>query len=592
MAARAPMLLLTAPEEGARFDAYLDEVLRSEGWCLHEHRRAEAGMTAGELAQFGLVLVSHGAAQVLAPEAVEQYLEGGGRVIAVKPPREWGPLFGLTARTSETYATVRDAYLRIAAEHSWLTGFPALDLQLPGEVHVYEPGSARPLGLIAGQRGQATEFPAVAVARRGRGLGVLFAFDLGACIVALHQGRPGNASNGPDPDANRDGKFTADDLFEGMRDFSLRHVPQADVLQDLLTRIILGLTAESLPLPRLWHFPNAAPALLLLDGDGDGMSREDLHATLGVCERHGAHFGFFLMQQQIDDFNPVEVNAVRARGHSFGPHPWTSLRPTIDQWRAEIEGICARFRSRFGFAAESLRSHSVIFPGWDESPRIFADAGLRLDTSFMQGYRYQSGYLNGSALPARFVDREGRVLDCWEQSTILGDDTLVTTKVMLPPKTEQECIDLSREAMEELARRYHGVFHPYFHPINVGGHGRVHTARWLEAVLAEGARLGMPAPSPDQWLHFTQARRAARIHGVSWDRGRRELHFGLLAAEGAQSLTILLPPCAGVGPEHILLDGEVVDGRSVSHEGLGWTALMLDVAAGQRRVITARYPTA
>jgi len=551
-----PMLLLTAPDEQRPFDAHLDEVLHSEGWCLHEHRRADRGMSAADLAGFALVIISAGAAALLDAGAVEQYVAAGGRAIVFKPPREWGPMFGLAPRVAETYATVRDAYLRIVGDHPWLRNFPALDLQCPGEVEVYEPGDAEPLAFIAGQRGQATEFPAAALARVGAGAAVMFAFDLAECIVSLHQGRIANASNGPDPDANRDGKFTADDLFEGMRDFDLRHVPQADVLQDLLTRVILGLGADAMPLPRLWHFPHAAPGLVLVDGDGDGMNRDDLRATVDVCDRHGAHFGFFLMDDQIADFDPAEVNAVRDRGHAFGPHPWVSFRPTVAQWGDGVARICADFRARFGFDPESLRAHSCIFPGWDESPGIFADCGLRLDTSFLEGYRFQSGYLNGSALPARFVDRGGRALDCWEQSTVHGDDTLVTTKVMLPTKSEQECIDLS-------LCRYHGVFHPYFHPVNVGGHGRIHTARWLDTVLAEGARLGMPSPSPDEWLHFTEARRAAGIADVTWDPATGELRFRIEGGLPISGLTVLLPRHAGGAPERAMVDGAPGDLRAI-----------------------------
>lgn len=584
-----PMLLLTAPDRERPFDAYLDEILHSEGWCLHEHRRAEPGMSAADLMDFALVVISTGAAALLDPGTVEQYLTAGGRVITFRPPRQWGPLFGLTPRTAETYATVRDAYLRVADGHPWLRDFPAPDLQVPGEADVYELHTARPLAFIAGQRGLPAPFPVISAADTGAGVGVLFAFDLAGVIIAYHQGRITNASNGPDPDANRDGKFTADDLFEGMRDFSLRHVPQADLLQDLLTRVILGLTADVLPLPRLWHFPDAAPGLVLVDGDGDGMNRDDLAATVEVCERHGARFGFFLMDEQIATFDPEEVRELRARGYGFGPHPWVTFRPTVDQWRAEVRRICADFRARFGFDAESLRAHSCIFVGWDESPRIYADCGLRLDTSFAQGYRFQSGYLNGSALLARFIDREGRLIDCWEQSTILGDDILVTTKTMLPAHTEQQCIELSLQIMRELAHDYHGVFHPYFHPINVGGHGRMHTAHWLDVVLAEGARLGMPSPSPEQWLHFTEARRVVAVRDVVWDHATGVLSFRLQAPLAVSGLTVLLPPHGGVAPALATVEGEAADLRAVPHENLGWSALQLNLQAGAEASIAAHY---
>ncbi len=589
MSAAAPMLLLTAPDEKLPFDAYLNEVLRSEGWRLHEHRRAESAMSAADLAGFPLVIISRGAAERIGADEVQRYLSAGGRVIAFRPPCEWGPLFGLAPRAAETYATVRDAYLQVRGEHAWLGGFPALDLQLYGEADVYEVDGAQPLAWLAGQRGQATAFPAVALARGGNGAGVMFAFDLAECMVLHHQGRIANASNGPDPDANRDGKFTADDLFEGMRDFGLRHVPQADVLQDLLTRVILGLTSRVAPLPRLWHFPDAAPGLLLVDGDGDGMNRDDLHATLHICDRHDARFTFFLMDEQIAAFEPSEVRAIRERGHAFGPHPRASLRPTVQEWSDAVARICRDFRQRFGFAPESVRMHSCILPGWDEAPRALVECGLHLDTSYLEGYRFQSGFLNGSALPARFVDREGRVLDCSQQSTVLGDDTLVTPKTMLPPKSEEECIDLSLRLMQELAQLYHGVFHPYFHPINVGGRGRMHTARWLDEVLTEGRRLGLPSPSCDEWLHFNEGRRAAQIERVTWDPGLGELRFRIQGGLPIRGLTVLLPRHAGSAPEHATVGGDPSDLCPVAHERLGWTAMQLDLTPDAGTQVSVSY---
>ncbi len=489
-----------------------------------------------------------------------------------------------------TYSTVRDGYLQISGEHPWVADLPALDLQCPGEAHVYETESAELLAVIAGQLSMATGFPAVALAQVGEGAAVVFTYDITQCIVALHQGRIANASNGSDPDANRDGKFTGDDLFEGMREYHLRHVPQADVHQDLLVRAIRGLTTDGPPLPRLWHFPHSAPGLLLVDGDGDSMIWEDLEWTVETCERYGAHFSFFLMDAQIAEFDPAAVREVRERGHAFGPHPWAVFQPTPEEWRAEIERITGDFERAFGFRGRTLRAHSCIFPGYDETPAILADSDLRLDTSFTSGYRFQSGYLNGSALPARFVDRNGDVMDCWEQSTVHGDDTLWTTKTMLPPHSEEQCIELSLGVMRELAVLYHGVYHPYFHPVNLGGRGAVPTPRWFEMVLEEAACLGMPAPSCEEWLDFSDARRAARVGEVTWDADT--LRFSLTSELAVKALTILLPPHAGATPVTAKVDGEPVILIRVPHEKLGWTALELDLCAGQTVSVSATWASA
>ena len=578
MSANAPMLLLTAPDEALPFDAYLDEILHSEGWCLHEHREADPGMTAEDLAQFALLIISRGAAHRLDLGEVERYLRGGGRTVCLRPPREWATLIGLEPRLDETYAILRDGYLRVRDDHPWTRALPALDLQLHGEADAWEAGGAEALAWLAGQRGMATPFAAVAHGRVGDGQAALFAFDLTECIVLHHQGRIANASTGPDPDANRDGKFTADDLFEGMRSYELRHVPQADVLQQLLSYAIIGLTADAPPLPRLWRFPDAAPGLVLVDGDGDQMCPDDMRATVEVCERHNAHFTFFLMDEELEAFDPQEIRDFRARGHAFGPHPRVPLRPSVEEWRSEVARITADMTRRLGFDPVSIRMHSCILPGYDEAPRTLADLGLALETSFLQGYRHQSGYLNASALPARFVGRSGEVLDCWEQSTVLGDDTMVTTKTMLPVNSEQQCIDLSLTLMRELATRYHGVFHPYFHPINVGGHGRMHTARWLGEVLGEAQRLGMPAPSCDEWIAFTRGRREARIADLQRDDD--EVSVRLQAGRSVEGLTVVVGDASRVE-----VDGAPCD---FADRPAG-RAVCVDLASGEELSVTARY---
>ena len=582
-----PLLLLISPDETHVFDRYLDEVLLIEGYNCRDVIEG-ATPSPAELAQYAVTIISGGAAARMEPERVVEYVTGGGNAIILRPPLAWLSHFGLKAR-GETYAILRDGYIHADDTDPWVGGLPALDLQIPGECNVYESESADALAVLAGQRGISTGFPAVAKCPLGAGTAVVFCYDLADVIVQLHQGRIEHASNGPDPDYERDGKFTAGDLFGPMRDFELRSVPQADVHQDLLVRIVRGLTERTLPIPRLWHFPKAAPGMILLDGDGDGMVWADLEWTVQTCSKYGARFSFFLMDQQIDDFSREAIDEVRAMGHSFGPHPWVSLRPTVEEWRQCVTAIVGRMEAKYGSAGRALRSHSVIFPGWDESPKLFVENGLRLDTNFMAGYRYQSGHCNSSALPAKFVDREGQIVDCYEQSTIHGDDTLWTTKTMLPPHDEQGCIDLALAALRDVVMRYHGVFHPYFHPIALGGRGQMPTARWFQEVLALAEEMDLDAPSADEWLDFNDGRRAVEIADLAWDPDNATLSFTVSAPLAVDGLTLLLPSCAGMCPVSVEVDGEPIDSIEVGFEELTWAAVVLSLSAGESREVLVEY---
>ena len=82
---------------------------------------------------------------------------------------------------------------------------------------------------------------------------------------------------------------------------------------------------------------------------------------------------------EIQSFAPDAVAAVFARGHDFGPHPWTGHTPTPEAWAEEVAAITARLRDKFGLDPVAQRCHCIIFPTWDHSARTLGGLGLGLD---------------------------------------------------------------------------------------------------------------------------------------------------------------------------------------------------------------------
>ena len=97
-AAPRPILLLQSPGANHPFDAYLEEVLLTEGYNGYEKR---SPAEAGDLTRFALVLVARGAAAQMNAETVLNYVRQGGRAVVFQPPRDWAARFGLqpAART-------------------------------------------------------------------------------------------------------------------------------------------------------------------------------------------------------------------------------------------------------------------------------------------------------------------------------------------------------------------------------------------------------------------------------------------------------------------------------------------------------------
>jgi hypothetical protein len=294
----------------------------------------------------------------------------------------------------------------------------------------------------------------------------------------------------------------------------------------------------------------------------------------------GTKYTLYLMTPHIHAFDPAKVAALRQQGHEFGVHPWVTARPDLATWRQCVGEIVERFRERFGYAPCALRAHSCVFPGWDENPRLLAEHGLRLDTDMAGGYRFVSGYLNGSALPVKFMSRDGAVLDCYSQSTVQTEDGSCSPKSLLPPLTEDEALALARQLLTDCARRWHGVFHPYFHPISLAGRGSVACQAWFRQILHVARDLGLPSVNAREWLDFNDARRAVTVDTLSWDG--ETLGLALQAPMAVAGLTLLLPPwCAGQ-PLAATVAGTPVELAELAYEGLRWAAVVLDVPAQAR----------
>lgn len=316
-------------------------------------------------------------------------------------------------------------------------------------------------------------------------------------------------------------------------------------------------------------------ALVFIDGDSDEMVWEDLEWVIREAAETQTRYTLFLMTEHINAFDPRKIAALREQGHEFGVHPWVSAQPEVAAWRQGVSEIVSLFRERFGFAPRALRAHSCIFPGWDENPRLLAEHGLRLDTDLVFGYRFVSGYANGSALPVKFFSREGQVLDCYSQSTIQAEDGACSPKLRLPPMTEDEALAEARRLLTECAGRWHVVFHPYFHPINLAGRGSVPCQNWFRQILRTARDLNLFSVTAGEWLDFNDARRAVTVDTLAWDG--QTLVLTLHSPTAVTGLTLLLPPRAD-GPRPVAtLAGASCPVVDVAFERLRWHALVVDL---------------
>lgn len=526
---QTPIHILAQPD--SPFASYLGEMLRVEGLNWFEQ---SSSFPATPLP---LVITAATELDSSVAERVAAHVRAGGSLLACRPgptllaALALPPAPSLPGDWSNRYVILEPGS-PVVHNLPWVpvgVQFFGRPIALP-----VNPNEPDPLAVarIAPFPGQPSRFAAVTCHTIGKGRVILFAFDPAESIVRQQQGRPEQASTASLPDFDADSTYRPNDLFFGQLDFALRDVPQADLQRTLFIRAIEWLT-ESSPLPRLWRFPRDAPAAALFDGDSDSMDLQDFRNVLDVCDRYGAPFATFLMRESIKILSPEEEAAARARGHTFGPHPWAGPQPTVTELRDALTANCAEFAAAYGYRPRIHRGHWLVWPGYVDHACSLQSAGIELDANFTAGWGFKGGYVNGTGLPARFIDEDGRLLDVYEQSTISTDDGWLTPKGGLPAMTLAEAISRSCTMIDAAVDRYHTVYHPYFHPKPIKGGGAIPypTRPWLDSVLSHVKHRNIPYLNPETWLDWNAARRAVTLTSES------TLH----AKHPIEALTVLIP---------------------------------------------------
>ena len=402
-------------------------------------------------------------------------------------------------------------------------------------------------------------------------------------IVTLNESMKNYLLTGPHAEPTGDRSFKPHNLFVGYLDPELCHLPQADIHQDALVRVLEWMTSSDRPLPRIWYFPDGGRAVAFINGDGDGMTRADLENVVATAERYGAAYTAYLMMQDHDQVPPEWEVELRARGHDTGQHAFAGQMPILEEMRSRLREEMGAFRARYGHESLSYRGHCVIWVGWTEMAEYLSENGVRLDTNFAAGRYCHGGYLNGSGLPVKFMDEAGRVMDIYEQVTMSTDGGWTLDKMFVPALSVDECIERSRQQIDASVDRCHTVYHPYFHPIRTRP-GPVSTQPWLEAVLGHCRDRGLPCVSGADWVRFNDGRRGLGLSEYAFDPEAGVLEISLEADAAVRGAAVCLPHVVrGRALARAQVDGESVAVAAENLEGRMQMLLPADYAEGEIR---------
>ena len=332
------------------------------------------------------------------------------------------------------------------------------------------------------------------------------------------------------------------------------------------------MSLDRTPLPRLWYLPRGEKAAVVLTGDDHGNG-----GTAGQFDRFGAASP---PGCSVADWECVRATSylypggplsdAQARGLPggrlrAGAAPADVLRgpDAGDAGRALVAALAA-----FAAAWPSLRaprtsrSHCTTWSDWVGEPLAERVHGIRFDTNY---YYFPAnwvldrpGLFTGSGMPMRFADADGSLIDVYQATTQLTDETLLDPPGARGAAARRHIAALLDAALG--AEGFHGVFTANMHTDD-SVHGGA------DAIVQEALARGVPVVSSEQMLDWLDGRNETRFAGLAAEGGR--VRFTLQPAPGARGLQAMVPARSADGAlTGVTRDGAAVATRRVLVKGV------------------------
>ena len=532
----------------SRFGRYAAEILRAEG-LGQPHLLELSSLDEAQLQGCGVaILASCGAVDRLA-ETLTTYVEGGGRLILIRPPAELASLAGL----EPLYRASPDARLLVSSASTPFGAFPYEPIQLLLPLDLYRVAAGADTTTHARSvhaPWSLDAYPIVVDRALGRGRVLSILYDLPQAVSLLRQGDPQLSETDTDGLVG----IRPSDAQQWLIDPARALIPQAEVHQALLARAVEWLSPA--PLPRLWHLPGDARSVLVLTGDLCS-NRPDqwLLDEASAATKHGATLTYYL--HAGTELDRETVTQLLEAGHSLSIHPY-AIPFSVPHMDVTLARHLEVFNERFGrYSApqpHTVRHHRLQWLGWAEQAQLEVRHGFAMDLNFTTARPVRNGYLFGAGRPLRFVDDGGAVLDCWQQPTHFEDDLILGDHEISLRIGTAEANSLYDQLLDDSLARWHSVLCVNLHPGNYAGYSK----EWGDHVISSTTRKRVPVISAERWLRFVAARDSVRLAPPRQTPAAWTL--ALAAAPPDADLTLLVPQRFG----DLALAGA---GETITHYG-------------------------
>jgi hypothetical protein len=330
-------------------------------------------------------------------------------------------------------------------------------------------------------------------------------------------------------------------------------IPQADEQQRLLANLILQMGAAKKPLPRFWYLPSGFKAAVVMTGDDHGsfyggsatpQRFTDFQAAsptgCSVADWQCVRGTAYLFPQMIAS-NPLtdsQAAAYVAQGFEISVH--VDSDPTCSNWLpanldADYSNVMASFAAQFPSvpAPKTHRMHCIGWSDFDSQPQTELAHGIRLDTSY---YYWPGSWVNdvpglftGSGMPMRFTDRNGNLIDVYQATTQMTDES---------GQSYPDNID-TLLANATGTTGYYGTFVVQAHNDQIDYPGI------SPDIISSAKAHGVPVVTAQQMLTWLDGRNTSSFGSLSWSGNA--LSFAIVVGTGARNLQAMLPMSSSAG---------------------------------------------
>ncbi|MBP1752651.1 MAG: hypothetical protein H6Q57_1487, partial [Geobacteraceae bacterium] len=580
-----PVLVITTASNP--FSSYYAEILRAEGMNAFAVSDISS-VSSSVLAAYDVAVLGEMALSDSQVTMLSDWVNGGGRLIAMRPDKKLAALLGLT----DLGTTMSNAYLLVNTSSSPGTGIVNQTIQYHGTADRYSLNGASTIATLYSNASTATSNPAVTLRSVGSsgGQAAAFVYDLARSVVYTRQGNPAWAGQDRDGEA----PIRSNDLFYGAASFdpqpdwvnlSKVAIPQADEQQRLLANLIIRMNSDKKPIPRFWYFPRGLKAVVVMTGDdhGSGGTKGRFNGYISMSPPGCSVQNWECIRgtSYIFTDNPLsdsEASSYDNAGFEIALH----LDTNCEDWTPS--GLVSYFTTWFNAWATEYpslpspvtnRNHCITWSDYVTEAQVELNHGVRLDTNY---YYYpeewvanRPGFFTGSGMPMRFATASGALIDVYQAATQMTDESRQTYPYTIDTL-------LGRAIGPE---GYYGAF-------VANAHTDDSDSEVSDAIVISASARGIPVITARQMLEWLDGRNTSAIASVSMDSNF--LSFSISASQGATGLTAMVPMLDGRTVTGITRNGSSIPFTTATVKGIQYARFLAETGTYQVNYTIDSFP--